>query len=239
MKLGIMQPYFFPYLGYYDLINRTDRWVVFDVVKYSPRSWMNRNRILHPSAGWQYISVPVDRHLEDGLIKDVLIVDKEAVRRRILGQIDHYRVNRAPYFEPVRALVDECFRGLATDRLRDLNVRSLAVMCAYLGVRFDPTILSETGLQLGEIHHAGQWALEISAAMGASEYINPPSGRSLFAPEEFARRGIALTFTELIEFRYPCAPYDFVEHLSIVDVLMWNASAAVQQFLDQRRQAAP
>ena len=59
MRLGIMQPYFFPYLGYFDLINSTDRWIVFDTVQYIRHGWINRNRILHPNEGWQYIIVPI------------------------------------------------------------------------------------------------------------------------------------------------------------------------------------
>jgi len=55
MRLGIMQPYFFPYLGHFSLISSVDKWIVFDVTQYTPKTWMNRNRILHPKTGWQYV----------------------------------------------------------------------------------------------------------------------------------------------------------------------------------------
>jgi hypothetical protein len=233
MNLGIMQPYFFPHLGYFDLINRTDRWVVFDVVKYNPKSWMNRNRILHPTNGWQYITVPIDKHRGDGMIKDVLIVDKSATRNRVLGQIEHYRVGRAPYFAPVRAIIDTAFSSITTDRLRDLNVAALRFVCEYVGIPFNFAIFSEMRVELPTIEYAGAWALEISTALGASAYFNPPGGRDLFRKEEFEERGIDLRFTELLDFRYNTAKYGFVDRLSIIDVLMWNPPQVVKHHLDE------
>lgn len=227
-----MQPYFFPYVGYYDLINRTDRWVVFDVVKYTPKSWMNRNRILHPSDGWQYITVPVDKHQEDGAIKDVLLVDKAAARSKVLGQLEHYRRGRAPFFSTVRDIAARVFDETGTNKLRDLNVASLRVVCEYLNIPFDAYVLSEAEIVLPEISHPGQWALEISDALGADSYLNPPGGRDIFRPHEWAERGIELEFTELLDFRYACGTYEFVERLSIVDVLMWNSPETVKAYLD-------
>jgi hypothetical protein len=234
VKLGIMQPYFFPYLGYYDLINRTDRWIVFDVVAYAPKTWMNRNRILHPTEGWQYISVPV-HHTAGQTVAEIELVDAAAARRHVLGQIEHYRQGRAPFFRQTRELVDGAFGATQTNKLRDLNVASLKIVCDYLGITMEYSILSEMRLQLPHIEHPGQWALEISAALGADEYVNPPSGRPIFRQEEFDERGIRLTFTELVDYRYDCKGYQFVEHLSIVDVLMWNEPAAVKAYLDARR----
>lgn len=234
LTLGIMQPYFFPYLGCYDLINRTGRWIVFDVVKYAPKSWMNRNRILHPAEGWQYISIPVDKHAGEGLIKDVQILDAGAAHDKIRGQIEHYRKGRAPYFSAVAKLVDDCFAGLRSNLLRDLNVRSLIVVCDYLGIAFNHSNLSEMSLTLPEIKHPGQWALEIASALGADAYLNPPGGRDIFLPHEWEERGIQLGFTDMVSFNYPTGHYQFIEHLSIIDVLMWNSPEAVKTYLDSR-----
>ena len=237
MRLGIMQPYFFPYLGYYELIARTDRWIVFDVVKYTPKSWMNRNRILHPRQGWQYVSVPVIHTGADMLIKDVVTVDRARAAERILGQIDHYRVRRAPHFAAVRELVRGSLLDGDSALLRDVNVRSLALVCAYLGINAHLDNLSEMGLALPEIHDPGLWALEISSALGASEYLNPPGGRELFDAAAFATRGIRIAFTDLPEFAYNCRPYQFIPNLSILDVLMWNAPARVREYLCRNRDA--
>ena len=185
MKLGAMQPYFFPYIGYFDLINRVDKWIVFDVVDYQPKSWMNRNRILHPTSGWQYISVPV-RHESGGVkISDARLTAPEAARTRILGQLMHYR-RRAPQFDAVYGLVELAFARLSSDRLAELNVHTLAVVCEYLGVSFEPESCSGMELDPATIPHPGRWALEICKRMGADEYVNPPGGRTIFIPGEFS-----------------------------------------------------
>lgn len=231
MKLGIMQPYFFPYLGYFDLIARTDRWVVFDIVQYNNKSWMNRNRILHPRKGWQYINVPVARAPRGTPIYDIRIKDRDAALNRLLGQIDHYR-KHAPYFRQVQDLVQKTFMS-PSDRLVDINVAGLRTVCDYLGLNFDADLCSEMDLNLDNIEHSGQWALGIAVQMGASEYINPPGGRSIFNKTEWEDASIRLTFAEMIEFTYDCHPYEFVQNLSILDVLMWNEPQKVVTILNE------
>lgn len=236
MTLGIMQPYFFPYLGYFDLINRTDRWIVFDVVRYAPKSWMNRNRILHPIEGWQYVSLPVDRHAGTGLIRDVPLLDPQAAHDKIQGQIQHYRSAGAPFFHAVSALISATFADAASGLLRDMNVASLAATCVYLDLPFHPENLSDLHLKLPEIDHAGQWALEISNALGAQRYLNPPGGKDIFRQQDWERHGIELAFTSMVSFSYATGRHQFVEHLSILDVLMWNPPSLVKAYLDSRKQ---
>jgi hypothetical protein len=229
MVLGIMQPYFFPYLGYYQLMMAVDRWIVFDIVKYAHRSWMNRNRVLHPTTGWQYVGVPVHAK-RDTRIDAVAVVDRRAAQERILGQLDHYR-GKAPHFRAVRDLVRQTFASATTGKLRDLNVQSLLAVCDYLGTPFDWSNCSEMELSLPVIEHPGQWALEISKAVGARRYVNRPGGRPIFRPKEWETAGIELCFLEPPTFRYPTGPYNFEADLSILDVLMWNDPAAVIQHM--------
>ena len=234
LNLGIMQPYFFPYLGYFDLINRVDQWIVFDVVKYAPKSWMNRNRILHPTTGWQYINIPVNKHAGDGIIKGVQTLDASAAHDKIRGQIEHYRKGGAPHFSAVANLVDDCFSNLTGNLLCNLNVSSISKVCAYLEITFNHTNLSEMSLTLPAIQHPGQWALEIASALDADAYINPPGGRSIFRTDEWENRGIRLCFTDMVSFYYLTKLYTFIEHLSIIDVLMWNSPEMVKAYLDSR-----
>jgi len=236
VKLGIMQPYFFPYIGYFELIARTDRWVVFDVVQYNARSWMNRNRILHPTTGWQYIGVPVQHAPKGTPISGILVQDREAALRRLLGQLEHYR-RRAPHFARVIELMRSAFARCASERLVELNTATLAAVCEYLGLPFNWSVCSEMALELGGVEHAGQWALSICRQLGADAYLNPPGGREIFVAEEWKAAGIELDFTDLPAYRYDCASYEFVEHLSIVDVLMWNRPEAVVAALGARADA--
>lgn len=233
MRLGIMQPYFFPYLGYFDVINSVDRWIAFDTAQYIRHGWVNRNRVLHPTSGWQYLSVPLARHHRETPIKDVRAAGGAEWRRRALAQLEHYRM-RARFFDETMALVQECLAGEET-LLARINVSILAAVCRHLGIGFDYAYLSEMRLALGPIEGPGDWALQIATALGATEYVNPPGGGVLFDPARFRAVGIKLTIKEPVAFCYTCRGYDFVPDLSVIDVLMWNRPAAVRAYLDGRR----
>lgn len=235
MKLGIMQPYFFPYLGHFDLISRVDRWIVFDTTQYIRHGWMNRNRILHPTEGWQYIIVPLVKHAREASVREVEAKAPGEWVPRILGQIQHYK-RRAPHFASTFQLVREC---LDTDErsLTRLNVRILERTCAHLGLPFQHSIFSEMNLDIGIVDDAGDWALRIGAAVGATEYLNPPSGAELFDPAKFTAQGIRLRIQEPFEFSYECPGYQFETNLSVIDALMWNGPDKLKAFLDSRRAA--
>jgi hypothetical protein len=232
MRLGIMQPYFFPYIGYFDLIYRTDRWVVFDTAQYIRHGWVNRNRILHPNEGWLYITVPTKSHHRDTPINRIRIREDGRWRDTIRGQLTHY-TNKAPYFDPVFDLVSSCLND-SQGSLARLNVRSLSRVCEYLDIPFRHSLFSEMDLDLGPIEAPGDWALRIAEAMGATEYVNPPGGADLFDRSKFETAGIRLTIQQPVDFVYPCDGYEYEPNLSIVDVLMWNPPEAVRAYLASR-----
>jgi hypothetical protein len=226
-----MQPYFFPYLGYFDLINSVDRWIVFDTVQYIRHGWINRNRILHPNSAWQYITVPLKKQSRSTLIKDVEISSIQSNwKQRILGQLMHYK-KHAPFFDETIFLVGECLSSNVVSLSR-LNVSILQKICSKLDIQFDYNYLSEMQLELGSIEHAGDWALQISEALGATEYVNPIGGTHLFDAKNFECKGIKLTFKKIRVFEYKCGKYEFVPNLSIIDSFMWNSPTQIKEYLD-------
>jgi len=229
MTLASMQPYFFPYPGYFRLIGSADIWVVSDLVQDIRRGWVHRNRVLHPKEGWQYVIVPVAAHQTRTMIKDVRIAERTGWREEILGKLTHYR-RRAPYYRETVDLVRSVI-GRPVQYLRDLNVASLKAVCEYIGLDFQPLVLSESGLKLGPIEAPADWALRIAEAVGADEYINPPGGRGLYDPEVFAAAGIRLRIQDLREFRYETPGYTYIPHLSIIDAMMWNSPEAIREFV--------
>lgn len=227
MRLGIMQPYFFPYLGHFALIARCDEWVVFDITQYTPKTWMNRNQVMHPNGGTHWLSVP----LANGSISirtcEAKVLDVAATRESILGKLSHYR-KRAPHARAVEALVREAFDLDAGDNaLVHLDVRGLDVVCRYLDLPFRRRIASELALELPPALKPGEWALEICSRLGASAYLNPIGGAALFDAARWAERGIALDFLRSAPFAYAEAP----ANLSILDVLMWNSPEVVRAAL--------
>ncbi|MDB6143149.1 MAG: hypothetical protein JWP80_2193 [Pseudomonas sp.] len=228
-SLGIMQPYFFPYLGYFQLIASVDRGVIFDTAQYVRKSWMNRNRMLDGKGGWQYINVPVSTTLGTS-IQATIVIDHAAALQRILGQLEHYR-GKAPFYQQVREVVRSAFASVTDSGIGDLNTQSLKAVCDYLGLAFGWTPLSAMDLQLPSIEHPGQWALEISSQLGAHRYINAPGGREIFVASEWEERDIELLFLDLSTFVYDTKPYDFIDNLSILDVLMWNAPEDITAYI--------
>lgn len=229
-----MQPYFFPYVGYFALIDRVDTWVVFDVTQYTPKTWMNRNRVLHPTTGWNWVTVPLANSSQSIAIHEAKVADPLAALRSTLGKLSHYR-RRAPYWSEVEAVVRATFESVTDRSLVDLNVRGMAAVCAYLGVEFRPLVCSELDLDLGRIDGPGGWAPAIAAALGASEYVNPIGGAHLFDPADFAAAGVNLSFLEQPCFTYDTGPYQFEPGLSVLDALMWNPPSVVRTALESAR----
>lgn len=230
MKLGIMQPYFFPYLGYFNLINHADRWIVFDTAQYIRHGWVNRNRILRPRGGWQYIIVPLKKCSRETAIKDVVIDNRLNWKDRVTGQLQHYR--KAPHFKETMRLVKECLAP-EEDSLARMNTSILAEVCAHIGIDFDSSVFSQMALKIGPVNAADEWALGICKALGADEYINAPGGERLFDKEKYRRNGIRLTFGGLPPLEYESR--EFIPDLSIIDLLMWNEPRRIKSHLEQHK----
>jgi len=231
MKVAIMQPYFFPYIGYFSLIANADRFIVFDTVQFIRHGWIERNRILHPDRKVLYIKVPLVSHSRQTLIKDIKINEGAFNwKGRIYDQLVPYR-KVAPNFKSTMDLVKECLE-INTTSIVELNVNVLHKICLYIGIDFHYNTLSEMNPELPEIYEPDEWALYISKWLGADSYVNPPGGLAFFDRKKYENHGINLEFIkpELTEYRqYP--GQDFIPELSIIDVLMFNSINQIQGML--------
>jgi WbqC-like protein family len=227
-----MQPYFFPYLGHFCLIACADRWFVFDITQYTPQTWMNRNRILHPYAGWQYITVPLSKSSSSIKTCEAKILDVSAAQELIARKLAHYK-KHAPYYRSVMALVHEAFDTTTDHSLVQLNVRGLQAVCRYLGIRFDFQVCSELNLPLPTSLRPGDWVPNICSLVCATSSVNPVGGKELFDPGEFSRRGVNLYFAKTKAFSYDPSPYKYEPDQSVLDVLMWNSPTAVGDAIRQ------
>lgn len=229
MKLGIMQPYFFPYVGYFSLIKHTDRWIVFDEVQFIRHGWIERNRILKPVEGWQYIGVPLKKHSRNTKIKDIEIRNDEDWKNKLLRQVEHYK--KAPYYSPTVELINESL-SVETDSIAALNVRILKTICRYLSVSFNYDIFSEMNLEIEPVGHAGEWALNISKSLKAAEYTNPIGRIEIFDPQQFEDAGINLRFQKNNLPSYNQRRGKFEAGLSIIDALMFNSPEQINAMID-------
>ncbi len=230
MKLGVMQPYFCPYLGYYSLIKHCDRFVLFDTVQFMRHGWIERNRVLKPAEGWQYIAVPVDKESMRSAIKDVRVRNDPDWKDRILRQLEHYK-KKAPFYRALTELLGDALDPKEISITR-LNRRVLQGICGYLGIQRELPIFSEMGLSIDTPQAPGGWALAISKALGATEYVNSPGGVEIFDQEQYRAAGVPISFI-----KNNLKPYDqhrknFEPGLSIVDVLMFNSPEAANALID-------
>jgi hypothetical protein len=228
MRLGIMQPYFFPHLGHFALIAAVDEWIVFDITQYTRKSWINRNRVLHPTTSWQYISMPLATSSIHIKIAEAKVANSADQEQYVLGKVSHYK-KRAPYYAQVCGLIERTFAGIVDDSLVSLNVSGLRAVCAYLGLPFRYRICSELALEFPENCAAGEWAPWLSKKLSADVYINPVGGQELFDPTDFTSKGVQLQFLDFTPFAYETPGYGFEPSLSILDVLMWNSPDTVLQ----------
>lgn len=230
MRLGIMQPYFFPYAGHFALIASVDEWIVFDVTQYTPKTWMNRNRILHPNTGWQYISVPLLNSSTSIKTHEARLASLASSEKEVLGKLTAFR-RHAPFYRQVTELVRTTFANAAGDSLCMLNVSALRTVCEYIGVPFKARICSELDLDYAATMGPGDWAPFICESLGATSYVNPISGRNLFDPARFQSSGIELLFAQFGELRYEPSPFAYEPHLSILDTLLWTPREHIAQAL--------
>lgn len=230
MKLGIMQPYFFPYLGYFALIRHTDRWVVFDTPQFIRHGWIERNRILKPVDGWQYIRVPLEKHKRETPINEIKIKTNENWQEKIIAQLGHYK-KIAPYFRQVIRFVKEAV-NFDTEYISKLNINLLRLTCDYLGLEFEYSVFSELDVDFGAVNEPDEWALNISKALDANEYYNPPGGSDFFNKEKYERNNISLKFLKLNLKEYDQRRETFEPGLSIIDVMMFNPIERIREFLD-------
>jgi hypothetical protein len=224
-----MQPYLFPYIGYFQLMQAVDRFVVYDDVAFIKQGWVNRNRILingRPS----YFTVPIKNASSFTLIRDTLVGDDQQHARWIektLKTFDNaYR--RAPQFGHVFPLIEAVLRK-PTNRVGELAVASLKAVAGLLEIGtewVDSSTLYDNAQLSGE-----ERVVAICLAERATDYVNASGGRELYDRNRFEAAGLRLHFLQPHSIEYRQFNDPFVPWLSIVDVLMFNPIETVRAFL--------
>lgn len=226
MKIGIMQPYFFPYIGYWQLMNAVDKYVVYDDVNYIKRGWINRNRILVNGEA-KYINLPVLGASQNKRINQVNInLDIKLLSKNLRILENAYR--KAPYFADSFKILDEIFI-IDKDTVSEYIYKSFEILCRYFGIKTE-LILSSQINKNNELR-GQEKILEICRKIGADEYYNAIGGTGLYSKERFTENGIKLHFLKTDEIVYPQFKNEFVPNLSIIDVMMFNSKEQIKDML--------
>lgn len=224
-KVAIMQPYLFPYIGYFQLINHVDDFVVYDDIEYTKKGWINRNRFLGPN-GPASFTLPIKSDPDTANIKD-RHVSTDFDAKKLLRRF-HGAYAKAPYFTPTFDLLAHAIDAPSVN-LFDFIYNALKLTCNYLGLETTLKVSSEIA-DFSEYRKEAR-VIAICSKLAATQYINPQNGMSLYNPETFAAQGIELSFL-IPEFReYDQLSPNFAEGLSIIDVLMFNSVESTRDLL--------
>lgn len=223
-----MQPYLFPYLGYFQLLEAVDRFVLYDDVVYRKRGWVNRNRILVKDDTWTF-SVPLSKASQNRDINRTDIHEAFGDWRKRFMLTMHHAYSRAPHFDSTADLVEEV---LSSDvkTIADLCHAALAATSTHLGV--STPIVRSAEYNNRHLSSAARM-IDICRLEGAGELLNLPGGQSIYDRSEFASADISLKFLNMNDIKYYQGREGYVSHLSIIDVLMYNSREQTRSLLTE------
>ena len=224
MKLGIMQPYFFPYIGYFQLINAVDKYVIYDDVQFIKGGWINRN----------YILLNGDKHLINLYLsgassnKTIKEIQVQLNQSKLIKTIES-SYKKAPMFNQVFPLFVKImeFENL---KLGSFLGNSIAEICKYLDIQTELIFSSE--IQKENTLKGQDKVLHICELLNAEVYINAIGGKTLYKKSEFEKNNIKLNFLESSIKPYSQFNHEFIPGLSIIDVMMFNSVEEINLMLD-------
>jgi hypothetical protein len=227
MKLAIMQPYLFPYIGYFQLLKTVDKFVLYDDVAFINRGWINRNKVL-VNGKEQLFTIPLREASQNKKILEIDIDDTQKWRDKLLKTLQQ-SYKKAPQYAAVYPVIEEILQTPAT-RITDLIAVSITLLANYLSISTE--IVPSSTIYANQHLKGPERILDICLQEGASEYINPIGGMELYDRTAFAEKDIILHFIRSRKEEYPQFGGEFVPWLSIVDVLMFNTPEQVHTLLE-------
>lgn len=215
MKLGIMQPYFFPYIGYWQLINAVDKFVIYDDVTFIKQGWINRNYILVNNKK-HIVTIEAFGASSNRLINKVTVGKR---KNKILKTIAQ-NYFKAPYFKKVFILLEKAM-NCKEENISRFLLNSIKLVSGYLGIKTKLIMSSE--IEKNNFLNGEEKVIEICKKLYATEYYNPVGGRDLYSHSNFTPQNIKLFFIQSLPFQYAQFDSTFVPNLSIIDLLMFNS----------------
>lgn len=227
--VAIMQPYFYPYIGYFHLINSVDKFVIFDDVNFIKKGWINRNQILL-NGNTHLFTIPIREMSQNKKINESFIHEPLPAKLKITNLlVDAYK--KAPFFneniEVLLSLINSVQENIAL-----YNMENLKGLCAYLNIK---TIFEMSSRIPHSLELKGQERIiSLVKSLGADTYINAIGGQKLYNNEVFVAEKIKLEFIKSFPISYDQGIADFIPNLSIIDVLMYagkdRTSEMIQSF---------
>lgn len=228
MKVSIMQPYFFPYIGYFQLIANSDVFVIYDDVNFIKKGWINRNTILVNNSPYLF-SMPLQNVSQNKHINEIFISDLDKWKRDLLKTISS-SYKKAPFYQDVYPLIEKI---ISFDELNlALYIQnSLQNLCEYLNLNTKLIMSSE--IDKNNDLRGENKIIDICLQLGATQYINAIGGIELYTQENFQVKNIDLKFIKSENIIYQQFKNEFKPWLSIIDVIMFNSVEDTRMLLNK------
>ncbi len=217
-KLAIMQPYIFPYIGYWQLINAVNTFVILDDVNFIKKGWINRNRILL-NGKLHLFTIPLKKASQNKLIKEIELAAGGKTKQEFLKTIN-LAYNKAPYFKNVFPLIEEIILNKETS-LSEYVFYSLKKITQYIGINTNFILSSE--IEKDNNFKGQDKIIDICKKLEAKEYINLPGGVELYDKKIFETQGVELKFIKTGYIEYQQFNNDFISNLSVIDIMMFKS----------------
>jgi len=241
MKLGIMQSYFFPYIGYFQLINCVDKFIIYEHVSFRKKSWITRNRILDKGNEEAiFINVPINSASSFKNIGEIKINQGKNWSNKILNLI-YFNYKKAEHFDNIYPFIEQLF-SLDTDLIHDFNAIIIIKICDLLEIDTEISFKNKEYLLLekdlknlpaqNDLDIKTQRIIDICKKEKAVNYINPTGGREIYHKPDFMANQIQLNFLETNKITYEQFNSKHEPFLSIIDVLMHNGVNKTKEFLN-------
>lgn len=226
MRVAVMQPYFFPYIGYFQLLNAVDTFVIFDDVNYIKRGWINRNRIILNKQE-HLLTLPVknvsqNKHINQHLL-DSPQVEFEKIQKKLF-----FAYHKSPNYLALKLLIDDCF-SFEDPNISIFNAYCLSKIAKYLGISCN--FITSSELNINVFHNPQDRIIKIIKKLGGNQYVNLPGGQELYNHKTFENENIELRFIQPNTFEYPNLAENFVPNLSILDIIANVETKTIQSFL--------
>lgn len=228
MKIAVMQPYLFPYTGYFQLISAVDKFIIYDDVHFINKGWINRNNILVNNEKHLF-TLPLKKSGQNKLIKDIEIHDPVEWKIKFLKTIET-SYKHSEFFKETFELVSKIMDS-DDNYISGFNLYCMKIFTDYLDIKTE--IVRSSGLYNNSGLKSQDRILDICYKENASEYFNLPGGADLYSHETFSSKGIDLKFLIPDNFTYRQFHDHFTDSLSIIDVLMFNSKDRVKEILSK------
>lgn len=232
MKLAIMQPYLFPYIGYFQLINLVDKFVVYDDVNFIKKGWINRNYILVDGKPYLF-SLPLNNQSQFSKINKIYInsILFDSWKKKTLRTLEQ-SYKKAPFFKEIYSLVENILNiGYKETDISVIATKSFIELSKYLDIKTEFVITS--AIYENQELSGKERIIDICKKENALHYINPIGGKDLYDLDYFKENGLELSFIKAMPIKYNQFKNEFAPYLSIIDVLMFNSIEETKLLLNK------